>query len=303
MKNKITYFIIGLILVIFNYQNRITTIDKTTLDLIEDVNNYDTEKLWPGFKNKDYMKDIRYNSCKEYRYDKGNITFKTPDQPVVSIEALKDDNIPLIKAVPFEKFRDIADQGESSNANLKTKYKSVIIHESFHCFQMEHGLSEVADISDTIDIEDPDYEKFVEACKKLNQDDTYKKLWEDEYKALLYLYENHDSSKYKESRSKRFSYVKSNFPDEFEYFNKLVTYKEFIEGSARFVEEKYMVDLLNDPYINYEDRIFYSIDTSLYSEGSLKAKILDKYYPQWKENIDFSRDNNFDKMFKKGNIL
>ena len=64
-----------------------------------------------------------------------------------------------------------------------------------------------------------------------------------------------------------------------------------------------MVDLLNEPYINYDDRIFYSIDTSLYSEGSLKAKILDKYYPQWKENIDFSRDNNFDKMFKKGNIL
>lgn len=303
MKNKIIYFIIGLILIIFNYQNRITTIDNTTLDLIEDVNNYDTEKLWPGFKNKDYMKDIRYNSSKEFRYDKGNITFKTPDQPVVSIEALKDDNIPLIKAVPFEKFRDIADQGESSHANLQTKYKSIIIHESFHCFQMEHGLSEVADISDTIDTEDPDYEKFVEACKKLNQDDTYKKLWEDEYESLLYLYENNDSSKYIEARSKRFSYVKSNFPDEFYYFNKLVTYKEFIEGSARFVEEKYMMDLVNDPYINYEDRIFYSIDTSLYSEGSLKAKILDKYYPQWKENIDFSRDNNFDKMFKKGNIL
>lgn len=303
MKNKITYFIIGLILIIFNYQNHITTIDKTTLHLIEDVNNYDTEKLWPGFKNKDYMKDIRYNSSKEYRYNKGNITFKNPDQPVVSIEALKDDNIPLIKVVPFEKFRDIADQAGSSGANVEAKYKSVIIHESFHCFQMEHGLNEVADISDTIDTEDPDYEKFVEACKKLNQDDTYKKLWEDEYESLLYLYENHDSSKYKESRSKRFSYVKSNFPDEFDYFNKLVTYKEFIEGSARFVEEKYMVDLLNDPYINYEDRIFYSIDTSLYSEGSLKAKILDKYYPQWNENIDFSRNNNFDKMFKKGNIL
>ncbi|WP_296143150.1 hypothetical protein [uncultured Anaerococcus sp.] len=303
MKNKIIYFIIGLILIIFNYQNRITTIDNTTLHLIEDVNNYDTEKLWPGFENKDYMKDIRYNSSKEFRYDKGNITFKTPDQPVVSIEALKDDNVPLIKAVPFEKFRDIADQTGSSSANVEAKYKSVIIHESFHCFQMEHGLSEVADISDNIDTEDPDYEKFVETCKKLNQDDTYKKLWEDEYRSLLYLYENNDASKYKEAKSKRFSYVKSNFPDEFDYFKELVSYKEFIEGSARFVEEKYMVDLLNDPYINYEDRIFYSIDTSLYSEGSLKAKILDKYYPQWKENIDFSRNNNFDKMFKKGNIL
>ena len=203
----------------------------------------------------------------------------------------------------FEKFRDITDQGASTKASLQSKYKSVIIHESFHCFQMEHGLSEVVDISDRIDTEDPNYEKFAEVCKKLDEDEVYKKLWEDEYKALLYLYENHDSSKYRESRSKRFYYVKSNFPDEFDYFNKLVTYKEFIEGSARFVEEKYMVDISNDPYINYEDRIFYSIDTSFYSEGSLKAKILDKYYPQWKENIDFSRDNNFDKMFKKGNIL
>lgn len=303
MKNKIIYFLVGAFLIIFNYQNRITTIDETTLDLIEEVNTYNTEKLWPDFKNKDYMKDIRYNFNKEFRYDHGKIIKKTPDQPVASIEALKEGNKPLIKAVPFEKFRDITDQGASTKASLQSKYKSVIIHESFHCFQMEQGLSEVADISDRIDTEDPNYEKFAEVCKKLDEDEVYKKLWEDEYKALLYLYENHDSSKYKESRSKRFSYVKSNFPDEFDYFNKLVTYKEFIEGSARFVEEKYMVDLSNDPYINYEDRIFYSIDTSLYSEGSLKAKILDKYYPQWKENIDFSRDNNFDKMFKKGNIL
>lgn len=303
MKNKIIYFLVGAFLIIFNYQNRITTIDETTLDLIEEVNTYNTEELWPEFKNKDYMKDIRYNFNKEFRYDHGKITKKTPDQPVASIEALKEGNKPLIKAVPFEKFRDITDQGASTKASLQSKYKSVIIHESFHCFQMEHGLSEVADISDRIDTEDPNYEKFAEVCKKLDEDEVYKKLWEDEYKALLYLYENHDSSKYKESRSKRFSYVKSNFPDEFDYFNKLVTYKEFIEGSARFVEEKYMVDLSNDPYINYEDSIFYSIDTSLYSEGSLKAKILDKYYPQWKENINFSRDNNFDKMFKKGNIL
>lgn len=303
MKNKIIYFLVGAFLIIFNYQNRITTIDETTLDLIEEVNTYNTEKLWPEFKNKDYMKDIRYNFNKEFRYDHGKIIKKTPDQPVASIEALKEGNKPLIKAVPFEKFRNITDQGASTKESLQSKYKSVIIHESFHCFQMEHGLSEVADISDRIDTEDPNYEKFAEVCKKLDEDEVYKKLWEDEYKALLYLYENHDSSKYKESRSKRFSYVKSNFPDEFDYFNKLVTYKEFIEGSARFVEEKYMVDISNDPYINYEDRIFYSIDTSLYSEGSLKAKILDKYYPQWKENIDFSRDNNFDKMFKKGNIL
>lgn len=303
MKNKIIYFLVGAFLIIFNYQNRITTIDETTLDLIEEVNTYNTEELWPEFKNKDYMKDIRYNFNKEFRYDHGKITKKTPDQPVASIEALKEGNKPLIKAVPFEKFRDITDQGASTKASLQSKYKSVIIHESFHCFQMEHGLSEVADISDRIDTEDPNYEKFAEVCKKIDEDEVYKKLWEDEYKALLYLYENHDSSKYKESRSKRFSYVKSNFPDEFDYFNKLVTYKEFIEGSARFVEEKYMVDLSNDPYINYEDSIFYSVDTSLYSEGSLKAKILDKYYPQWKENINFSRDNNFDKMFKKGNIL
>ncbi|MDU0895175.1 MAG: hypothetical protein E7A85_07955, partial [Anaerococcus sp.] len=212
MKNKIIYSLIGLVLIIFNYQNRITTIDKTTLDLIEEVNSYDTEKLWPEFKNKEYMKDIRYNSSKEFRYDHGKIIKKTPDQAVASLEALKEGNKPLIKAVPFEKFRDIADQGESSHANLQAKYKSIIIHESFHCFQMEHGLSEVADISDRIDIEDPDYEKFAEVCKKLNQDDTYKKLWEDEYRSLLYLYENNDSSKYKEARSKRFSYVKSNFP-------------------------------------------------------------------------------------------
>lgn len=76
MKNKIIYSLIGLVLIIFNYQNRITTIDKTTLDLIEEVNSYDTEKLWPEFKNKEYMKDIRYNSSKEFRYDHGKIIKK-----------------------------------------------------------------------------------------------------------------------------------------------------------------------------------------------------------------------------------
>lgn len=304
MKNKIIYSLIGLILIIFNYQNRITTIDKTTLDLIEEVNSYDTEKLWPEFKNKEYMKDIRYNSSKEFRYDHGKIIKKTPDQAVASLEALKEGNKPLIKAVPFEKFRDIADQGTSSNANLQKKYKSVIIHESFHCFQMEHGLSEVSDIMENdIKYDDPDYDKFIEVCKKLDEDKVYKKLWEDEYKSLLSLYENKDSSDYKNAREKRLSYVKTNFPSEYNYFVEMVNYREFIEGTARFVEEKYMMDIADDPYIKYRDRVFNSIDESYYSEGSLKAKVLDKLYPSWKENLDFSRNNNFDEMFKKGKIL
>lgn len=303
MKAKITYFLIGIILIVFNYQNRITTIDNTTLDLIEDVNNYDTEKLWPDFKNKNYMKDIRYNSSKEFRYDQGKITQKSPDQAVASIEALKEGEKPLIKAVPFEKFRDIIDLGNSSNTNAQIKYKSVLIHESFHCFQMDNGLSQVIDIMDNTEYEDPMYEKFELMCKKLDKDEAYKKLWEQEYKSLLSLYENGDSSKYKESRTKRLSYVKSNFAKEYDYFIDIVTYKEFIEGSARFVEEKYMVNIANDPYIKYGDRIFYSMDESFYSVGSLKAKILDKYYPRWKENLDFSKENNFDKIFKKGNIL
>lgn len=303
MKAKITYFLIGLILIVFNYQNRITTIDKTTLTLIEKSNTYETEKLWPDFKNKDYLKDIRYNSSKEYRYDEGKITSKTPDLNVVSIEALKDGDKPLIKAVPFDKFRDIIDQGNSSSSDAKDKYKSLLIHESFHCFQMDHGLSFVADIKDETEYDDPFYEKFQEVCKKLDKDDVYKKLWEDEYKALLYLYENGDSNQYKNARENRLAYVKSNFSEEYDYFIETLTYKEFIEGSARFVEEQYMVDVANDPYIKYGDRVFYSIDESCYSEGSLKAKILDKYYPEWKDNLDFSENNNFEEILKKGKIL
>ena len=106
MKNKIIYSLIGLVLIIFNYQNRITTIDKTTLDLIEEVNSYDTEKLWPEFKNKEYMKDIRYNSSKEFRYDHGKIIKKTPDQAVASLEALKAAKDSLVK-VDSEKDKEL----------------------------------------------------------------------------------------------------------------------------------------------------------------------------------------------------
>lgn len=123
---------------------------------------------------------------------------------------------------------------------------------------------------------------------------------------MLYLYENGDSNQYKNARENRLAYVKSNFSEEYDYFLETLTYltyKEFIEGSARFVEEQYMVDVANDPYIKYGDRVFYSIDESFYSEGSLKAKILDKYYPEWKDNLDFSENNNFEEILKKGKIL
>ena len=303
MKTKITYFLVGILLLVFNYQNRITSIDRTTLNLIEEVNSYDTEKLWTGFKNRDYIKDIRYNSSKEFRYDRGNIIKKSPDQPVASIEALKERDTPLIKAIPFEKFRDIIDLGNSSNSNAEIKYKSVIIHESFHCFQMEHGLSEVIDITDDSEYEDPKYQQFQSICKKLDEDDIYKKLWETEYKSLLSLYKNRDSSEYEKSRNKRLAYIKSKFPKDYDTFIEILSYQEFIEGTARFVEEKYMVDQYNDPYIKYRDRLFNNIDESSYSEGSLKAKILDRYAPNWKCNLDFSKENNFDKIFKEGNIL
>ena len=168
---------------------------------------------------------------------------------------------------------------------------------------MEHGLSEVIDITDDSEYEDPKYQQFQSICKKLDEDDIYKKLWETEYKSLLSLYKNRDSSEYEKSRNKRLAYIKSKFPKDYDTFIEILSYQEFIEGTARFVEEKYMVDQYNDPYIKYRDRLFNNIDESSYSEGSLKAKILDRYAPNWKCNLDFSKENNFDKIFKEGNIL
>lgn len=107
MKSKIIYFITGLGLLLASFSMRITTIDPVSLALIDEVETYDTTKLWKGFEMSSYTKDIWYNFNKEFRCQNGKIIEKQPDDPVVGIEALKLDGKPLIKAISYDKFKNI----------------------------------------------------------------------------------------------------------------------------------------------------------------------------------------------------
>lgn len=305
MKNKIIYAITGVILLLANFSMRVTSIDDTTLSLIEEVEAFDTTSLWEGFDTATYTKDIWYNFNKEYRYEAGTITEQEPDQPVVSIEALKLAGDPLIKAIPYNKFRSIYEsQSAGSTEYMRAYYKSFFIHESFHCYQMEHGLSLVYDISEKNEAAGDRPNEVLHAIELLDDDKEYQKLWEDEYMALITLYNTAKADSYKKAQAKRLEYIKAKFPDLYDDIYSYNSYKEFIEGTAELVQEKYLAEVTGaDDKIQYEDRVFYTTDRTYYTEGALKARILDKYNSSWRENLSFGEENNLDILLERGNIL
>lgn len=303
MKNKIIYFLAGLALIFASYCLRITSIDPTTLKLIEEVEDFDTNQLWQGFEMSSYTKDIWYNFNKEFRYEDGKITEKKPDNPVVSIEALKLNGRPLIKAIPYSKFKSVYEQMGGAIDNREIYYKSVFVHESFHCYQMNHGLDLVHDLSEGDREVDGDYDQFMAAVEELDNDKTFKKLWEDEYMGLLSLYEHGDPDSYKKAKNKKESYIKNKFPEIFDDIMFYDSYKQFIEGTAQLVQDKYIGAITGDEEIKYEDRVFYKLERTYYVEGSLKARVLDKYFKNWRENLSFAEDNNLDLMMERGHIL
>lgn len=302
MKSKNIYFITGLGLLIASFSMRITTIDPVSLALIDEVETYDTTKLWNGFEMSSYTKDIWYNFNKEFRYQNGKIIEKKPDDPVLGIEALKLDGKPLIKAISFDKFKNIYG-GMGGVTNQEENYKSVFVHESFHCYQMQHGLDMVHDVSDGQSEVEEDYDEFMGAIEKMDKDPEFKKLWEAEYMGLLDLYDSGDADNYKKAKAEKESYIKKNFPSLFEDLMFHINYKQFIEGTAQLVQDKYMADQTGVDEIKFEDRVFYKLEKTFYTEGELKARTLDKYYKQWRENLSFDEKNNLDLMMERGRIL
>ena len=302
MKGKIIYFLAGLGLLLASFSMRITTIDPVSLALIDEVEAYDTTKLWKGFEMSSYTKDIWYNFNKEFRYQNGKIIEKQPDDPVLGIEALKLDGKPLIKAISFDKFKNIYG-GMGGVTNQEENYKSVFVHESFHCYQMQHGLDMVHDVSDGQGEVEEDYDEFMAAIEKMDNDPKFKKLWEAEYMGLLDIYDSGNADNYKKAKAEKEAYIKKNFSTLFDDLMLYINYKQFIEGTAQLVQDKYMADQTGVDEIKYEDRVFYKLDKTFYTEGELKARILDKYYKQWRENLSFDEKNNLDLMMERGQIL
>lgn len=302
MKGKIIYFLAGLGLLLASFSMRITTIDPVSLALIDEVEAYDTTKLWKGFEMSSYTKDIWYNFNKEFRYQNGKIIEKQPDDPVLGIEALKLDGKPLIKAISFDKFKNIYG-GMGGVTNQEENYKSVFVHESFHCYQMQHGLDMVHDVSDGQGEVEQDYDEFMADIEKMDNDPEFKKLWEAEYMGLLDIYDSGNADNYKRAKAEKEAYIKKNFSTLFDDLMLYINYKQFIEGTAQLVQDKYMADQTGVDEIKYEDRVFYKLDKTFYTEGELKARILDKYYKQWRENLSFDENNNLDLMMERGHIL
>ena len=302
MKSKIIYFLAGLGLLLASFSMRITTIDPVSLALIDEVEAYDTTKLWKGFEMSSYTKDIWYNFNKEFRYQNGKIIEKQPDDPVLGIEALKLDGKPLIKAISFDKFKNIYG-GMGGVTNQEENYKSVFVHESFHCYQMQHGLDMVHDVSDGQSEVEEDYDEFMAAIEKMDKDPEFKKLWEAEYMGLLDIYDSGNADNYKKAKAEKEAYIKKNFSTLFDDLMLYINYKQFIEGTAQLVQDKYMADQTGVDEIKYEDRVFYKLDKTFYTEGELKARILDKYYKQWRENLSFDEKNNLDLTMERGQIL
>ncbi|WP_425539676.1 hypothetical protein [Microaceticoccus formicicus] len=292
MKYKIAYIILGILLIVGYVKTRENTIDKQTLKLLDEVRHMETNEIWEGFDIKKYPLDVNYGNL-EYRYMDGDIIKKSPDLQVLALTAISTATGPVVKVLPESELRKITDMGGLSQSERDAIYKSILIHEAFHCYQIEKSGNGVQIENGVIVSADLDeYKIYAELLKRIDNDVKYHKLWNNEISGLKEYLESGDSKSWTESRKQKVDYEKKFFGSEYNVYKKWTDMKELLEGSARYVENKALTIMnqkKNEPSINYVKG-----DAKFYQSGCLKVQILNEI-KGWKD-LDFSGSISLDEL-------
>lgn len=294
MKNKILYLLIGISLLFGYFFTSIDSIDKNTLELIKGAYKIDTESIWEDFNMKNYPIDVNYGQ-REYRYYLNEIKEKSPDIKVLALSAINTSSGPVLKVIPENLVRKIIDTGNLSLEKRNLVYISFLVHEAFHCYQMDNGFNgNLLKDGNLDEKEKTEFNKYQNILTKLDHDLKYQELWIEEMKSLEKYYKTKERDSWIENRQVRINYEREVLKDDFEFFRKWFTYKELLEGTARYVEEKSMEQISKTKYPSDFSNLFIKGDGKLYESGALKCFILDKE-KVWKD-IKFDGSINLDEL-------
>lgn len=279
MRSMIIY-ILTLIVLLSGYVGfDLDTMDKETLEVIKDTLALEDINLWPGFDYKSYPMDVNYGKV-EYRFDKGEIIMQ---QPAINpaLTAAWDDGQPVLKLISLEDFRRLYDLGNMSLEDTKKIYKTLIVHEAFHCFQAEKG-------GGIINLQDYNNSDLFEGFKKfkvfqntLDLDENYQKLWLKEYKSLISLEEGGNINSWLEAKESKENYERNLLKEDFAFYKNICLNQELLEGTARYVENK-LGKILKIQNNDEEITTFINGEEKFYVSGAIKSSILDLRLESWK---------------------
>ncbi len=281
MRNKIMYIVFGMLLIFGFVKTSAKGIDDNTLNLIIESQKIDTNSIWKGFELEKYPIDVNYGKS-EFRYYYGETIKKQPDIMVLALSAINTEIGPVIKVIPEAQVRKVIDKGDLSLEERNKIYKSVLVHEAFHCFQMENGAAGINVDSGNIKSEDlDDFKKYSELLKRIDKNETFQNLWIKEMADLELYHKTGESDAWATSRAVRLAFEKDFFGEDYDIFRKYVNDRELIEGTARYVEEASLVIMKYDAKTEFSGQ-FINGDEKYYRSGCLKANILDNE-KEWKE--------------------
>lgn len=281
MKSKIIYIVIGILLVLGYVKTSSRGIDDNTLDLIVDSQKIDTNSIWKGFELEKYPVDVNYGAS-EYRYYNGDTIKKKPDIKVLALSAMDTEVGPVIKTLPEAQVRKIIDSGDLSLEERNKIYKSVLVHEAFHCYQIEKGAEGINVDSGNVKSDELEgFKKYSELLQRIDKSETFRNLWVKEMVDLEKYYKTGESDAWVASRSESLAFEKDFFGEDYELFRKYVNNRELIEGTARYVEEASLVMMKHKVKTGFSG-LYTNGDEKYYESGCLKANILDNE-KEWKE--------------------
>lgn len=311
-KTKIIYSFFGILLIFSLYVTRISGLDPITAALIEQAGGMkgenfvqiatevrekaqeeaqdkvqdkarglaspkmpkEQEAFFRSIDLSKYSIDVNYGSV-EFRRFQGKVSKQHPQYPL-AFSAMPTEEGPVLKVMPFRDFRNICDMGNSSHDDVEKAYLSVLIHEGFHCYQMDHGMEGLVndDQGRGNSASTADRQVFYELVKRLDHDPEYQKLWCANMEALVTWKKGGGRLDYDRARGDLDAYVDRCLgQDRSQRYHEQVAEMELMEGTARFMENMILAYYNKKPNGEFDGN-FIQGQEKFYVSGSLKTAIL-----------------------------